>query len=90
MWCVQAQVLRGQGACKQSGRKTGNNSLPEVPTNQGRKSPNSYLVHLSPRQEARKMENPSYLYFSLMIYLVWLNISEAKVYHCKAGETWLS
>lgn len=36
------------------------------------------------------MENPSYVYFPLMIYLVWLNISEAEEYHCEAGETWLS
>lgn len=49
-----------------------------VPTNQGWKSRHSYLVHLSPRQGVRKMENPSYVYFSLMIYLVWRNISKPK------------
>lgn len=87
MWCVQAQVLGGQRACKQSGQRTGNNSLLEVPTNQGWKSPHSYLVHLSPRQGVRKTENPSYVYFFLMIYLAWLDISEAKEYHCEAGET---
>jgi len=74
-------------ACKQSEQRTGNNSLLEVPTTQGQKSPNSYLSHLSPRQGVRKMENPFYACFSLMIYLVRLNSSEAKEHHYKAGET---